>query len=136
MSCGVGCRCGLDLALLWLWLWLAATAPIRPLAWESPCAAGVALKRQKKKKKRLFSAEEEGRFRENSVEGTDPFWDGPENQGSSERGDLDVCEKLKIDQIGCIPQKAPQLLRWKGTENSPALHRQPLTKGLQPSNSI
>ena len=32
--------------LLWLWLWHrpAATAPIRPLAWELPYAAGVALK--------------------------------------------------------------------------------------------
>ena len=27
-------------------------APIRPLAWESPCAVGMALKRQKKKKKK------------------------------------------------------------------------------------
>ena len=41
-----------DLALLWLWCTLAATAPIRPLAWEPPCAAGVALKRQKDKKKK------------------------------------------------------------------------------------
>ena len=40
-----------DLALLWLWRRLAATAPIQPLAWEPPCALGVALKRQKKKKK-------------------------------------------------------------------------------------
>ena len=33
-----------DPALLWLWCRLAATAPIRPLAWEPPYAAGVALK--------------------------------------------------------------------------------------------
>ena len=26
-------------------LWLAATAPIRPLAWESPYASGVALEK-------------------------------------------------------------------------------------------
>ena len=54
MSCGVGCRRGLDLVLLWLWSRPAATALIRPLAWEPPCAAGAALemaKRQKKKKK-------------------------------------------------------------------------------------
>ena len=37
--------------MLWLWRRLAATAPIRPLAWEPPYAAGVALKRQKTKKK-------------------------------------------------------------------------------------
>ena len=50
MSCGVGRRYGLDPALLWLWYRSVATAPIRPLAWEPPYAAGVALKRQKTKK--------------------------------------------------------------------------------------
>ena len=52
MSCGIGHRCGWDPALLWLWRRLAATAPIRPLAWESPYAMGVALKRQKDKKRK------------------------------------------------------------------------------------
>ena len=33
-----------------LWYRLAATAPIRPLTWEPPYGAGVALKRQKDKK--------------------------------------------------------------------------------------
>ena len=51
MSFGVGHRRSSDLVLLWLWLWLAATALIGPLAWEPPDAAGVALKRPKKKKK-------------------------------------------------------------------------------------
>ena len=40
--------------LLWLWCRPAATAPIRPLAWEPPYAVGAAqemAKRQKKKKK-------------------------------------------------------------------------------------
>ena len=32
---------------------VAATAPILPLAWELPYAAGVALKEKKKKKKNL-----------------------------------------------------------------------------------
>jgi len=53
MSCGVGCRRGLDPALLWLWHRPVATAPIQPLAWEPPYAAGAALekaKRQKNKK--------------------------------------------------------------------------------------
>ena len=49
MSCGVGCRHSLDLALLWLWHRPAATAPIGPLAWEPPYAAGVAQKSKKKK---------------------------------------------------------------------------------------
>ena len=48
MSCGTGRRCGSDLALLWLWHKLAATALIRPLAWEPPHATGVALKKDKK----------------------------------------------------------------------------------------
>ena len=46
MSYGVDRRRCLDLALLWLWLRLVATAHIRPLAWEPPYAAGMALKRQ------------------------------------------------------------------------------------------
>ena len=45
MSCGGDCRHGLDLVLLWLWCRPAATAPIQPLAWELPYAAGVALKK-------------------------------------------------------------------------------------------
>ena len=56
MTCGVGRRRSSDLALLLLWLrlWLVATTPIRPLACEPPYAAGAALekaKRPKKKKK-------------------------------------------------------------------------------------
>ena len=41
-----------DLALLLLWLWHrpAATAPIRPLGWEPPYAAGAALKKRPKKR--------------------------------------------------------------------------------------
>ena len=38
----VGRSWGSDLALLWLWYRLVATAPIGPLAWESPYAAGEA----------------------------------------------------------------------------------------------
>ena len=59
MSCGVGRIRGLDPSSLWLWCRPEATAPIRSLAWESPYAAGGALekaKRQKKKKnaKRIY----------------------------------------------------------------------------------
>ena len=49
MSCGVDRRHGLDLALLWLWHRLAAIVLIGPLAWETPYAEGVAMKRQKTK---------------------------------------------------------------------------------------
>ena len=41
---------GSDPALLWLWHRLAATAPIRPLAWEPPYVSGAALEKTKKKK--------------------------------------------------------------------------------------
>ena len=52
MSGGVGRRCGSDPVWVWLWLRrrLVATAPIQPLAWEPPYAAGSALKEKGKKK--------------------------------------------------------------------------------------
>ena len=52
VSCVVGHRPSSDPTLLWLWRRPAATALIRPLAWELPYAEGVALKRQKDKKKK------------------------------------------------------------------------------------
>ena len=42
----VGCRCCSDSVLLWLWCRRAPVAPMGPLAWEPPYAAGMALKRQ------------------------------------------------------------------------------------------
>ena len=53
--------------LLWLWCRLAATAPIRPLAWEPPYAAGVALKRQKTGKKRKEKRERKKERKRESV---------------------------------------------------------------------
>ena len=41
-----------DLALLWLWCRPAATAPIRPLAWELPYASGAALEMAKRQNKK------------------------------------------------------------------------------------
>ena len=52
VSCGVGHRRSSDPTLLWLWHRLAATAPIRPLAWEPPYAEGVVLERAKRPKKK------------------------------------------------------------------------------------
>ena len=51
VSCGVGCRHVQDLAMLWLCWWLrpVAAPPMGLLAWELPYAAGVALKRRRKK---------------------------------------------------------------------------------------
>ena len=51
MSCAVDQRCGSDPVLLWLWCRPEAVAPIRPLAWKPPYAAGVALKSKREKKK-------------------------------------------------------------------------------------
>jgi len=62
VSCGVGCRCGSDPTLLRDWSRPVATAPIRPLAWEPPCATGAAqeiARRQKKKKKKEKEKEKE-----------------------------------------------------------------------------
>ena len=46
----MGRRHGSDPALLWLWHRPAATAPIRPLAWEPPYAVGMALEKAKRQK--------------------------------------------------------------------------------------
>ena len=54
MSCGVDRRRGSDPALLWLWRRPAATAPIGPLAWEPPYAAGAAQEMAKKDRKKRF----------------------------------------------------------------------------------
>ena len=48
------CRCGSDPALLWLWHRPAAAAPIQPLAWKLPYTAGVAIKINKTKQRKLF----------------------------------------------------------------------------------
>ena len=67
MSCGVGLG-AVDLALLWLWHKPAAVAPIRPLAWEPPYAAGAAqetAKRQKKKKKKKKKAKTKTKTKQN-----------------------------------------------------------------------
>ena len=53
-----------DLALLWLWRRLAATAPIRPLAWELPLASGVALKQKSKKKQKQKSVDSSSQLRQ------------------------------------------------------------------------
>jgi len=61
VSCGVGHRHDSDLALLWLWLWPVATAPIQPLAWEPPYAAGVAIKERKEGRKEEKKDRQKGR---------------------------------------------------------------------------
>jgi len=59
--------------LLWLWCRLAAAALIRPIAWEPPYAAGVALKRQKNiKKKRKRKKERKKEKKEERKKETQP----------------------------------------------------------------
>ena len=58
VSYGVGGRCGSDPTSLRLWHRPAATALIRLLAWEPPCATGAALEKTKKKKKKKKSKQE------------------------------------------------------------------------------
>ena len=55
MNCGVDLRRRLDPVLLWMWCRSAATALIRPLAWEHPYAWGAAREKGPKKdqKKRV-----------------------------------------------------------------------------------
>ena len=50
MSCGVVRSRSSDPKLLWLWRRPVAAALIRPLAWESPYAAGATQEKAKKKK--------------------------------------------------------------------------------------
>ena len=45
--------------MLWLWWRPAAVAPIQPLAWEPPYAAGVAIKSKKKRKEKRKTKTEE-----------------------------------------------------------------------------
>ena len=52
VSCGVGHRHGSDLVLLQLWCRPTAAAPIQPLAWEPAFAAGAALEKTKRQKKK------------------------------------------------------------------------------------
>ena len=55
----MGRRLGLDPALLWLWRRPAATAPIRPPAWELTYAASAALEKDKKTNKQTKKDEKQ-----------------------------------------------------------------------------
>ena len=47
--------------MLWLWHRPAATAPIRPLAWEPPYVTGMSLKRQKTKQNKKYLLEKKNK---------------------------------------------------------------------------
>ena len=50
-------QCVRDLALLWLWLRSAAAAPVGPLAWEPPYAAGAVLKKKRRDEGQVIPAQ-------------------------------------------------------------------------------
>ena len=95
MSCGVGRRRGLDPLLLWLWCRLAPTAPIRPLAWEPPYAAGVTQEMAKRPKKRK---EKSGKSCEDFLHIDNYYanYDAP-NSLSLERPSEGVLEQMQED---------------------------------------
>ena len=71
-SCGVCHRRCSDSELLWLWCRLEATAPIRPLSWETPYAMGVAqemAKRQKTKQNKTKQTNKKTKMRVTSHTG-------------------------------------------------------------------
>ena len=68
MSCGVDHRRGSDPTLLCLWYRQAATAPMRPLAWEPPYAVGVALEKAKRQKKKNWVKDLNGHFSKEAVQ--------------------------------------------------------------------
>ena len=63
MSCSVGRRHGSDTELLWLWCILAASALIRPLAWELHML-WVQPQREKKEREREREKERKGNERQ------------------------------------------------------------------------
>jgi len=91
----VGRRRGSDPVLLWPWRRPAATAPIRPPAWESPYAAGVALEKAKKKKKK-----------KKEVHGNSPYLT---ESASSRMGKISqaLCKTTEVCFyiINCLPGK-------------------------------
>ena len=69
VSCDVGRRRCSDLVLLWLWRRPAATAPIRPLAWELAYAEGVALNRKTNKENKKTIGTRGGEAEETETKG-------------------------------------------------------------------
>ena len=94
----------MDLELWWLWLWPAAAAPIRPLAWELPYAAGVALKKAKDKNKTKRKKKEKTNKQTNKQKKQANKTDKLEGKGSIENAD-----KVELS-IGGLHPADPQAL--------------------------
>ena len=112
MRCGVGGRCSSDLALLWLWRRSAATAPIGPLAWEPPYAAGVALEKDKQTIKKSPQAANAGEGVEkrgpSCTVGGNLSWSnhyGDQYGGSSRKLKTELLYNVAIPLLGIYPDK-------------------------------
>ena len=94
MSCDVGCPQVLDPALLWLWCSLAATAPIRPLAWELPCAAPVTPKAKKQTNKQKTTTESQRKRKIQLMQSVQKnILDREERLSFKERGPFEALKK-------------------------------------------
>ena len=95
--------------MLWLWYRPAAVAPIRPPAWEPPCARGTALKKAKKKKKKKKKKKRNERKR-NALDGFPPPRVA-ENSSPSTRGEStsqcrrsgDIVARANKNKYTCVP---------------------------------
>ena len=105
MSCGVGGRCGLNLALLWCRL--AVVAPIGPLAWDPPDAAGAALEKQKEV--RLYQLLEGTRSTRAVLFGDAVAWRLTRVMGRDSRGSWLSCFPAFCSRIACV--SAPSVYR-------------------------
>ena len=81
--------------LLWLWQGPEAAAPIGPLAWELPYAAGVAIKGKRKNKTKISLWD--------LVPDIDIFKTPP---GSSYCGSVEINLTSKHDDAGSMPDLA------------------------------
>jgi len=113
VSCGVGCRRGLDPTWLWLWCRPVATALIRPLAWEHPCATGAAqemAKRQKKKKIYEFTSYPSGKTNKQNPQTnktTPPQRNKPQIENSDNEGDNTLKRILPQCLNSHLPARQP-----------------------------
>ena len=97
MNCGAGCRGGSDPALLWLWCRPLATAPIRPLSWEPPYAAGSGPRKSKKKKQN-----------NNNQKNHKREWRGLQSRGRS--GQEDCIRSAMSPKLTYIPSTRPAVI--------------------------
>ena len=108
MRCGVGRRPGLDLALLWLWCRLAATALIRPLAWEPLYARGAALENQKDKTNKQTNKKPKGK---GMLQKESEVFTNAAAEAKTARVPMSLCHSLKLQAPGVpLKQQSPSFI--------------------------